>query len=278
MPRDDYHDRQQARQERLEARADKAEAEGKSRLDVAGRLAACMNGTPILVGHHSERRHRRDIEKMDRNMSRGVAEIKKAEELRRRAANVGAAGISSDDPEAVRLLERKLDALLLRRDRMKAINRLWRKTGKPAPDDQEGWSKVAELLDDHFHGSMLQEARLNMARDFLDRAPFPSYALTNLGARIRTATQRIEALKVEAERQVAPPQEFAGGQIVERPDLNRVTVVFGEKPSREVCKLMRQHGFRFSRQELAWMRQLNNAGRHAAEYVVQQIVTTAAPW
>ncbi len=36
-------------------------------------------GQPILVGHHSERHHRRDIEKIDRGMQKAVEESKKAE-------------------------------------------------------------------------------------------------------------------------------------------------------------------------------------------------------
>lgn len=42
-------------------------------------------GQPILVGHHSEKRHRRAIEKADNAMRKSVEETEKAEAYNRRA-------------------------------------------------------------------------------------------------------------------------------------------------------------------------------------------------
>ena len=60
-------------------------------------------GQPILVGHHSERRHRRDLDRIHRNLERAMEAEKTAKELAYRAAAVGTGGISSDDPDAIAL-------------------------------------------------------------------------------------------------------------------------------------------------------------------------------
>ena len=67
------------RRERLERKLEKRLewAEGRNRkanaaFDAAHRAVAGIPfGQPILVGHHSERRHRRDLARHDSAMSRG---------------------------------------------------------------------------------------------------------------------------------------------------------------------------------------------------------------
>ena len=45
-------------------------------------------GQPILVGHHSERRHRRDLDRIDSHMRKSIEEDKKADYFSNRAANL----------------------------------------------------------------------------------------------------------------------------------------------------------------------------------------------
>ena len=45
-------------------------------------------GQPILVGHHSERRHRRDISRIDSNMRKSIDESKKAEYFEHKSASL----------------------------------------------------------------------------------------------------------------------------------------------------------------------------------------------
>lgn len=79
-------ERAAARAERLEQRAAKAELEAERRF-AAGRQIAdgIPMGQPILVGHHSEGRHRRDLARIDSNYSRAFEASQKADELRSRA-------------------------------------------------------------------------------------------------------------------------------------------------------------------------------------------------
>src|SRR5216683_1919141 len=67
-------------------------------------------GQPILVGHHSERRHRRDLARHDRLMRKVIATDKRAKELAQRASTVTRA-ISSDDPDAPDKLRERIAKL-----------------------------------------------------------------------------------------------------------------------------------------------------------------------
>lgn len=125
----DYRGRQEAKRDRLEERADKAANASENRhAQVRSILSWIVPGQPILIGHHSEARHRRDLARVDRNMGQAVALAKKAERLTRRAETVGQGGIASDDPEALALLREKLAARERKLQAMKEANKLERGT------------------------------------------------------------------------------------------------------------------------------------------------------
>ena len=110
--REDYNDRREERAERLEERASKARAESHAAFQVAHEIGSRIPmGQPILVGHHSEKHHRRDLDKIDRNMRKSVDAGKKADYYEQRAETARSnSAISSDDPDAVEKLEAKLAA------------------------------------------------------------------------------------------------------------------------------------------------------------------------
>ncbi|WP_143132963.1 DUF3560 domain-containing protein, partial [Brucella cytisi] len=72
-----YEQKQENRRARLEAAAGRAEARAVfayKRADMSEAATGIPFGQPILVGHHSEARHRRTIEKADRAMRASIAE------------------------------------------------------------------------------------------------------------------------------------------------------------------------------------------------------------
>lgn len=72
--------------ERYETYAENAEARAESRSQAADKISSFIPfGQPILVGHHSERRHRRDIERIRSNVEKSIEESDKAAYLRGRA-------------------------------------------------------------------------------------------------------------------------------------------------------------------------------------------------
>lgn len=69
--------------------AARAKQRSKEHWDEAKKLADQIPfGQPILVGHHSEKRHRRHLEKMDRHGFKGLEEHRKAERLIGQAENL----------------------------------------------------------------------------------------------------------------------------------------------------------------------------------------------
>lgn len=128
----DYRGRVEGKRERLEERAGIARAAGSAR---HGQVRSIMRwiepGQPILVGHHSERRHRRAIARADQHMAKAVEFAKKAERLDQRAEAVGHGGIASDDPAALQQLRAKLAERQTRQEKMKAANKAKRGTYQP---------------------------------------------------------------------------------------------------------------------------------------------------
>lgn len=253
----DYEKKQEANRQRFAARADKADrCAGQHARARDAIMDAIPPGQPVLVGHHSERRHRRDLDRLDRHMGKAVEESKKADYYRGRAASVGTAGISSDDPEAVDKLRDKLAASEARQEDMKKANSEYRK--------HNGWDGV-DLPDE-----TIRRCRSNMELSG-DRKPFPSYALTNNSSNMRRIRARIAELEAAAATPARDDICGEGFTISENKHENRILFIFDTKPSREVCKLMRSNGWRFSRRLTAWMRHLNNGGRNSAKFVVTHL-------
>lgn len=78
--------------ERYGVYAQNAEARAEKRDQIAHDInSAIPFGQPILVGHHSERRHRKDLERIRSNMEKSIEESEKAEYLKGRAFDLSRA-------------------------------------------------------------------------------------------------------------------------------------------------------------------------------------------
>lgn len=264
MPRDDYEERRQARIDRLQGRAQKAQAESHAAWEAERAIADRIPlGQPILVGHHSEKGHRALIKRLHRLADKGLAEQQKAEHYAE-AAQAAATNraVSADDPEAVRKLREKLAGAEALQARMKAANAAIRKHAKAGPEAQ-----VAALVET---GLTESTARKLLLPDFCGRIGFADYALTNNSAEIRRTRKRIEALEAEAGAETVE-REVAGVQVVENAEANRLQLVFPGKPDDATRHLLKSHGFRWAPSEGAWQRLLNAEARWAAEKVLAKI-------
>jgi len=225
------------RRERLERKlekrrewAGKAEARSDARFNAAHNLAdAIPLGQPILCGHHSERHARRDAERIANNMTKGCEESRLAEHHEACATGIERAlerSVFSDDADAVEKLEVRIAENEAKRDKMKLVNKLFKK------GDAEGLAAL---------GLNLESLKARLAGRFSwDQQPFAKFELTNLGARIRADRERIEEVKARSAR--ATKAEEAGGVVVEGTgDYCRVT--FAEKPEREVLDALKAAGF-----------------------------------
>lgn len=166
-------ERKTSKAERLKGWADgreqKAVADSQASHDA---VAGIEPGQPILVGHHSEKGHRRDLERSWDALGRSVENTRTAERMRDKAANIERAvkqAVYSDDPDAVERLDTKIATNEAKRDAMKARNKAYRQ--------------------DH-------RAELKAMRPY-DRGqavPHPSWEVSNLSAVINKDKKRREQL------------------------------------------------------------------------------------
>jgi len=280
----DYEQRRQARINRLRERAEKKEAEAAREYGKASSLQSMIPlGQPILVGHHSERRHRRDLEKIDNSIRRGVEASKAADELERRANAAEANNaISSDDPDSVEKMRENIAEMERRREHMKKANAAFRKVGRPGhgPEHDAAWIRYAEILGVSPDCASVAAARrhIEMAYSF-HRTPFPSYALANLGANIRRCKDRLKKLEYLANMADRPDREGSIGDVdvIDSPSENRLQLYFSGKPDAATRGKLKRHGFRWARSLGCWQRMRGIGAEHAAEAALGPITWKGGP-
>jgi len=259
-----YEERRQARIDRYKARARNASQEASSLHDRAHKMASAIPfGQPILVGHHSERRDRRFRDRIHNTFGKAVEATEKAEYWEERAeAAENNHTISADDPEAMAKLQAKIDKAQKFQEIMKAGNKIIRK--KNLTNEQKVEALIKELSIQESTAQKLLEP------DFCWRVGFPDYQLTNNNANIRRMKQRLEDLKAMGTIE-HKEVEHNGFKLVENLDENRIQLIFDGKPPYETRSILKHNGFRWAPSQMAWQRQLNNAGRYAAERVIEQL-------
>lgn len=193
-------------------------------------------GQPILVGHHSEHRHRNHLDSMNNRERRGWEELDKAQHYADKADRIEKnletnAVISSDDPDAIKKLQTKLATLEDERWAWKEHNKKARREG-------------TEQL--------------------------PPYVLKNLAGNIRNVKERIKRLEARQGLQDSE-KEVNGVRIVQDTEDNRIRLFFDGKPPADVRTKLKSNGFRFAYSTGAWQRMLNNAGIFAADNVVNSL-------
>lgn len=269
-----YEAKQEAKRERLEARAERLRKEGAAKFESGmERLRAIPFGQPMLVDHYSYNRDRNYRRKAVGAVDKGIELQKQAAEVEARAAAVGTGGISSDDPDAVIKLKSELASKESNQRQMMAINKAWKKAGSPAADDLAGWQKVADDPAVMMNVNDLARVRELLARKLVVR-PFPAYSLSNNNANIRRIKQRIAFLEQNAKRETKTV-EANGIRMVENAEENRVQLFFPGKPAPEVRAKLKSYGFRWSPMAGAWQRQLNNRAVWVAQEIMKEL--TALP-
>lgn len=262
----EYEAKLEAKRERYEKKAEQLRAEADRLHEQAHQMAEVIPfGQPILVGHYSEGRDRRYRERIRNTFGRAFATMDKADHYEQKAASVGTAGISSDDPDALNKLREKLESLKSSHEWMKNVNAAIRK-GK-TPDRQ-----IPALV---ALGMTEEEARTTLLPDFCGRIGFAPYSLQNSNANIRRVEQRIRELERAAEINVTMEQECDGYTYREDANENRVMFIFDGKPEAAIRAVLKSHGFKWSPTRRAWVRMLNNMGRYAAERVRRELEKTA---
>ena len=228
--------RRQRLERKLEKRelwAEKAQDRSTRARDGVRRIADGIPfGQPILVGHHSERRARRDADRIHNGMVRAIAEGNLARHHESKAAGLAhqlERSIFDDDPDAIERLEEKIGSLEANCERMTRANKLWRKGGRAA---------VAEAFSDTLAAAA--EEVMSQGYSWI-KSPFN---LTSDRAEIRRCKARIAAIKARRAR-AAQAQAAGGVTITTTEGIDWATVTFAEKPDRSILAALRDAGYRW---------------------------------
>lgn len=173
-PRPTYRERRERRAERrrswAEGRTTKADAAAEA---ARGATAGIPFGQPILVGHHSQRRHERALERADDKTRKAVEHSRMAAHHEQAADTIQSqldASIYDDDPDAIERLRRRIEEREAKRDAMKEANSVYRKAHR------------AELR-------AMTPYQRNQA------VPHPGWEVSNLGANINRDRKRLARLE-----------------------------------------------------------------------------------
>jgi len=175
--------RRERKERKLEKRLDWAESRDKkaNQENRAGHELSdnIPMGQPVLIGHHSQKRHEKDLNRIHSHGLKSYEHSKMADHHREKAENLKRQlnnTIFSDDKDAIEKLQLKLNKLERGRDRMKQVNKALKKNENINLADSE---------------KKMLESNQKVWGDY----KFMPYELTNLGARIRSIKKRIEKLK-----------------------------------------------------------------------------------
>ena len=162
----------------------------------------------------------------------------------------------------VERLQEKLDNLKRSQEIMKTINKIIRST------------KLAtvEKVDEIMALGMSEEQAIDIMdpnRSYYG-AGFPAYALQNNLAKIKDTEAKIRRHQSMAECE-NEEMEYPWGTLRADYDDERYRFIFDGKPSQEVISLMKQNAFKWSRQNMAWQRQITPNSRYAVKRMIEKL-------
>ena len=172
--------------------------------------------------------------------------------------SVGTGPIDPTDPHAREMWVDRLQRLQSTLDRGKAMNAHFRKhktmKGFPDMDDET----AAEL-----------DEAISRAPAFA-QTPFPDFELASLRGKIKRAQENLSKLdSLEQHKDdAANTLEFDGGKIFLNMEANRLQILFDEIPSEETRAELKSHGFKWSRKNEAWQRQLTRNAIYDAKHIL----------
>ena len=167
-------------------------------------------------------------------------------------------GVDAGDADAVERLEKKLNGLKELQEKMKAANAYYRKN-KTLDDcpalTQEQIDSLKEKMQKDWH---------------YEDKPFATYQLSNNNAEIHRIEGRLKKLRAaKTEGNIESENEYF--RIVENTEIMRLQLFFDGKPEAEVRDILKKNGFRWSRKNNCWQRQLTDNARYSLERVKKEL-------
>ena len=250
--RQDYEERKEKKISSFKERARKANELANQEFSKSREMGSVIPfGQPILVGHHSEGRHRALLKRIETKQRKASEAYDKASyyEDRAEAAETNHS-ISGDDPEASARYQEKLQKLEKSQEYMKAVNKAW-KQGKAA--------LIALGLSETESEALANEKR----------KPCPSWMLGNNNAEIRRVKEKLEILK-KLDGMNSENIIFNGGKMFVNVNINRVQFIFDDIPSSEIRAVLKSHGFKWARSQGAWQRQRTINAINTAKCIIEK--------
>ncbi len=244
----DFHERREARIDRYRELSQKADQKSTQMHQQSRDMVKHIPmGQPILVGHHSEKAHRRLLDRSWNKLGQAVQEGRKAEYYKEKAAAAASNdAIFSDDPDAIEKLQAKIAEAEREQEFMKAVNRVCR-SKKTTTEEKTA------ILRDTYHFDSTSIHNLLTPEYSYEKPGFQGWRLSNNNANIRRMKQRLEQL-VKAESEETTEQEINGVTICDNVEDNRVQLFFPDKPAEEIRSFLKHNGFHWSRKVGAWQR------------------------
>ncbi len=266
-----YEAKKQARIERMRARAIKldAVADANSMSIFREEKSGIPLGQPILIGHHSERRHRRHLERLEARLKRGFEAHDKARSLKERADSAESRkAIDSDNPEALKLLSDKIAKMESNLDRDKNLNKLVRKFKTVEALSAAIAEKFPKIKDPRHVAEEL------LTPDFAGRVGLPAFHFVNRGAEIRRLKKRLEVQKLIE----SPFEAFEINGV--RVDLveGQIQLDFPEKPKDETRNKLKRSplALKWSNYSKKWVRK--HTATTCGRYFQQELRAVLETW
>lgn len=232
-----FAEKQEAKARRLEGAAEYNRIEAARIHKYNDQIAGIMNGTPILIGHYSEGRHRNALDKMHKSEGKAFEMSHHADNLDKRADNArNPYAINSSDPDAIVKLKNRIN----RFEQEKADKKERLKT---APDGS------------NFTDGTKANLRMYMS------------ALT---VNIRSTKKRID--EVQAKQDIIIPESDKkknGVEMIINQEDDRVQLKFPGRPNQEVLTALKRRGWRWTPSKQLWQRNLNESSIDLANDILE---------
>ena len=102
--------------------------------------------------------------------------------------------------------------------------------------------------------------------------PFPPYELTNNLASIKRLEARLEEMRrLSTQADELSGWKFDGGEVVINTEVNRIQILFDEKPDAEMRAELKKEAFKWAPSQGAWQRQYTENALRAARRVTEKL-------
>ena len=197
-------------------------------------------GQPILVGHHSEKRHRAEISRMHNGMDQAVESSNMAKHHNAKADGIQKMldnSIFADDKDAVERLQERIEGLEKIQQEMVAVNKICRDKKLDQSEKENHIRAImpgiaTEGMHDLFHPMFSSQ-----------KPGFPSYALSGNNANINRLKKRMVDIQCRQKR--AEIAEKNGGVAITGNE-TYICVTFSEKPEYGIIRALKEAGFYWS--------------------------------